>query len=267
MDIPDLNFRNMGHHANLLVVLIIAVIALSCIHPQPLYAQAGKLNSIELLEKMRPGMHYNEVQAILGKPKRSELVSELWLVRWNLQKIWVGYIPHDFVFNPADSSLLAWGENEEDYQKQQARLKALADALEEATAPPASTGGSGGSDRAVTNDPQLMQQFAGRYYSFSAVGGGQTGGTERRMVLCANGQFRQSSESGYSGNAGQSGAWGTAAQGGSSGTWSIQGTLQNGTLSTTDANGKTTNYNYRSCGDGCYMFGNTKFAYEGTAGC
>jgi hypothetical protein len=109
-----------------------------------------------------------------------------------------------------------------------------------------------------------MKYFAGSYYSFSAVGGGQTGGTERKISLCPDGKYFSSSESGYSGG---SGAWGTASQGGGSGTWSITGTKTSGTIVTRSRNGQPTTYKYEVCGDGCIYFGNSKFAYAGAPEC
>jgi len=65
----------------------------------------------------------------------------------------------------------------------------------EKQAPP-TTAPEGGTNPAPSfeNDATLMIYFAGEYYSFSAVGGGQTGGTERKMSLCATGKYYSSSE-------------------------------------------------------------------------
>jgi hypothetical protein len=112
----------------------------------------------------------------------------------------------------------------------------------------------------------LIRYFAGTYYSFTG-GGVTSGSTERRFVLCANGQFYFSSESGYSGGAGTSGAWGVASQSGEAGTWSIKGSKTSGSIVLTYSNGNTNVVNFQVCGDGCVYFNNIKYAYEKAATC
>ncbi len=112
----------------------------------------------------------------------------------------------------------------------------------------------------------LLRYFAGTYYSFTG-GGVTSGGTERRFVICSNGQFYFSSESGYSGGAGTSGAWGVASQSGEAGTWSIKGSKTSGSIVLTYSNGNTDIVNYQVCGDGCIYFNNIKYAYEKAATC
>ena len=109
-------------------------------------SQTMALNSVQLTNQLQPGMTYDEVVAILGSPKSSKTINGDWIVRWNLQEMWKGYVPYDFVFS--------------------------------------------------TRDKTLMQSFAGYYYNYSAVGGGQTGGTERKVMLCPNGRYQKNSESG-----------------------------------------------------------------------
>jgi len=86
-------------------------------------------------------------------------------------------------------------------------------------------------------------------------------------MLCANGTYRENSESGYSGGAGTSGAWGSAAQGGGTGTWRIVGNINEGTLTTVTSGGDATEYKFSRCGSDCVYFGNTKFAYAGPTDC
>jgi len=220
------------------------------------------LNSAEKTSELRPGMPYDEVVELLGKPKSSQMNEEAWVVRWNLQEMWKGYVPYDMAFDPNTQKLLFWSANEEEFQRRQEQLKLLADALEESTA------GAGGRAAATgPNDPELMKQFAGKYYSFSAVGGGQTGGTERQVSLCPDGTYMESSESGYSGGAGTAGAWGSASQGGGKGTWRITGTMNEGTLTTVTPGGDATEYKFSRCGSDCVYFGNTKFALAGPPDC
>ncbi|MDI6804947.1 MAG: hypothetical protein QME58_14100 [Bacteroidota bacterium] len=121
--------------------------------------------------------------------------------------------------------------------------------------------GTGGNDASG-----LMKYFAGTYYSFTG-GGITSGGTERRFVICSNGQFYFTSESGYSGDAGTAGAWGTASQSGEAGTWSISGNKTSGKIIFAYSNGNTDVVNYQVCGDGCIYFNDIKYAYEKPAVC
>jgi hypothetical protein len=220
-----------------------------------------QLNSVQLTNQLRPGMTYAEVESLLGKPKSSQVVGDQMVARWNLQEMWKGYIPYDFVFNAADQTLVSWSENTQAFNQQQAQLQVIADELNKADLANAAAGG-GGASPSFENDASLMDYFKGMYYSFSAVGGGQTGGTERKMSLCPDGSYSSSSESGYSGT-----GWGTASQGGGRGTWRITGTKTSGTIVMTDAGGNSTTYKYEACGDGCIYFGNNKFAYAGNPEC
>jgi hypothetical protein len=225
-------------------------------------SKSMSLNSVEKTSELRPGMHYDEVVELLGKPKSSQMTQEAWLVRWNLQEMWKGYVPYDMAFDPNSQELLFWSANEEEFQRQQEQLKQVVDALEQSNAT------AGGSASATgPNDPELMKQFAGKYYSFSAVGGGQTGGSERQIMLCPDGTYRESSESGYSSGAGTANAWGSASEGGSHGTWRITGTMNEGSITTVSPEGNATNYNFSRCGDDCVYFGNSKFAWAGPPDC
>lgn len=222
-------------------------------------SQTMGLNSVQLTNQLRPGMHYDEVVAVLGDPKSTRFEGESWIARWNLQEMWKGYVPYDFVFNPDTQTLISWSENESAFQKQQENLQAINKTVEESSS---SSGGSGNIVPQFENDAELMRNFAGSYYSFSAVGGGQTGGSERKVMLCPDGTYTNQSETGYSGS-----GWGSASQGGNKGTWKITGNMNAGTLVTITASGSPTTYKYERCGNDCVYFGNTKFAYAGPAQC
>jgi len=244
----------------LLPFFAILIFAVACTSSKTM-----RLNSIELTEQLRPGMKYDEVVAILGNPKSTQTVEDKWIARWNLQEMWKGYIPYDFVFDPTDQTLISWAENQKAYQQKQEQLQQVANTLEKST----ESQNTGGNNAAASgpNDSQLMQQMAGSWYSFTAVGGGYTGGTERKLNLCANGRYYYASESGYSGDAGKPGAWGTASQGGNGGTWRISGNTNEGTIVLVSGNGKTSSYKFKSCGNGCIYLGNIKYAYAGKASC
>ena len=64
------------------------------------------LNSAEKTSELRPGMPYDEVVELLGKPKSSQMNAEAWVVRWNLQEMWKGYVPCDMAFDPNSRELL-----------------------------------------------------------------------------------------------------------------------------------------------------------------
>lgn len=116
-------------------------------------------------------------------------------------------------------------------------------------------------------DASLMSYFAGEYYSFSS---GSTiygsAGTERKMTLCADGLYRDSSEFGGYG----SGQWGAVnVQGSGAARWSIQGDKSQGTITVTYANGRTKRFNYRvlTKDGGEISFDGVKYAYAGAAKC
>lgn len=242
-----------------LPVIISAVMLANCSGLKTL-----SLNSVQLTNELKPGMTLTEVEGILGKPRSTHTAGGKLIARWNLQEIWRGYIPYDMVFTPDDQKLVSWGENSEAFDKQQENLQAVTDELDKNVnqQSPASSNHYVSNAPSFQNDATLMKYFAGSYYSFSAVGGGQTGGTERKISLCPDGQYYMNAETGYSGN-----DWGSASTGGGSGTWRITGTRSSGTIVTTSSSGVTTTYKYEVCGDGCIYFGNNKFAYAGAPQC
>jgi hypothetical protein len=215
-------------------------------------------NSVKKTNELQPGMSYDEVVAVMGKPKSSEMLDDKWIVRWNLQEPWKGMVPYDMVFDAKTKTLISWSENEKAYQEHQAKLKVLADAVNESTA--SSTGGGNASVN-VPNDVSLQQQFAVKLYRFSAVGGGQTGGTETTINLCPDGSFTKSGETGYSGN-----GWGTDSQSGEHGRWRIQGNMQQGKI-TIIQNGSAREYSYSRAGNDYVIINGDKYAVAGAPAC
>lgn len=130
--------------------------------------------------------------------------------------------------------------------------------------PTVTSGERGKSSGTGSND--LMSYFTGTYFSYTG-GGVTSGGTERRFVICTNGQFYFTSESSYSAGAGTENAWGAASQSGEAGTWDISGDKNSGEIMLTYTNGNTEVVNYRVCGDGCINFNQIQYAYEKTAEC
>jgi hypothetical protein len=132
---------------------------------------------------------------------------------------------------------------------------------------PAAEGQAGGAPGGGPTDAGLMNYFAGEYYSYSSgstIYGGA--GTERKMTLCADGLYRDSSEFSASGT----GQWGAVnAQGSGAARWAIQGDKSQGTITVTYANGRTKRFNYRvlTKDGGEINFDGVKYAYAGAAKC
>ena len=137
-------------------------------------------------------------------------------------------------------------------------------------APSAGAGASGAksvSPAPGPNDGDLQKWFAGHYFGFSGAGIA-TGGTERNLILCADGRFIYSTESGYSGGAGTAEAWGSASQSGHGGRWSIQGTRQSGSIGLSYSNGEQETLSYEAGSDrGCFTFNGALLCYKGGARC
>jgi len=115
------------------------------------------------------------------------------------------------------------------------------------------------------SDPQLMQWIAAEYYSYQSS-------TERKLMLCPNGIFYDSSESSYSGNfsdggGNNTGGWGNASNDSGSGKWGIQGNQQSGTITFSYKNGNTNKANYRAIGDNCFIIDGVKYCYAGKPRC
>ena len=225
------------------------------------------LGTADKTAQLKPGMKYEQVEALLGKPESSKTVKGQQIVRWNLHEYWKGWVPYDMVFDARKKTLVSWSANEKEFQASQQKWTGMLGASGSASGGAKTQSSPGAAAASGASDAGLMRQMSATYYSFSSAGVGSSGGTERRVVLCPDGSYHSGSESGYSGGAGTTGAWGTANQRKGQGTWRIVGNTQQGTLTTISSDGKPTEYPYRSCGQGCYYFGNTKFAIEGPARC
>lgn len=120
-------------------------------------------------------------------------------------------------------------------------------------------GGGGGSS-------ELVGYFSGEWYSFTS---GSTiygsGGTERTMTLCPNGDFRDSSEFGASG----AGEWGVASAQGGGGRWTVQGNKTEGVLIVTYNNGQSKRMTYQHNPEKgkVYYFDGVMFVYAGEPKC
>jgi len=229
--------------------------------------QSAGLGTADKTAQLKPGMKYEEVEALLGKPESSKTVKGQQIVRWNLHEYWKGWVPYDMVFDARKKTLVSWSANEKEFQAGQQKWSSMLGTSGSASGGDNTRSSQGAAVASGGSDASLMKQMSATYYSFSSAGVGYSGGTERRVVLCPDGRYHSGSESGYSGGAGTAGAWGSASQRKGQGTWRIVGNTQQGTLTTISSDGKPTEYPYRTCGQGCYYFGNTKFAVEGPARC
>ncbi len=215
------------------------------------------LNSAQKINQLQPGMSYDDVVAILGKSKTPQIVGDKLIARWVLQEKGVGYVPYDLAFDSETKQLISWYRNQEDFKKKQEKIQEYTEILEESIN---EASGNGNAPLTGPNDVNLQRQFAVKLYRFSAVGGGQTGGTETIINLCPDGKLYSSGETGYSGE-----GWGTASQGSDAGTWRIQGNMQQGKIVTVQ-NGQAWEYTYTRGGD-YVMLGSTKYAIAGRPDC
>jgi len=115
-------------------------------------------------------------------------------------------------------------------------------------------------------DPNLVQNFAGKYWGYSGVSGG---GTERNWAFCPNGSYFEKSESSYSGSesdqyGNETMNWGSVGGNSGDGTWSINGTSQSGTITIEHSNGNTYEVQYQAIDNqGCYKFDGTQLCRTG----
>ncbi len=259
-------YEEKRHAWGLIIVLFIVSAALLMGGCATMESSMG-LGTAAKTSELKPGMKYEQVEALLGKPASSKTSKGKWIVRWNLHEYWKGWVPYDMVFDAQRKTLISWSANEKEYQANQQQWANMQGTAGGTAGGTATKGSQGAAMASGPTDAGLMQQMSATYYSFSSAGVGSSGGTERRVVLCPDGRYFSGSESGYSSGAGTGDAWGSASRSGGQGTWRIVGNPQRGTLTTISADGKPTEYPYQSCGQGCYYFGNTKFAVEGPARC
>jgi hypothetical protein len=128
-----------------------------------------------------------------------------------------------------------------------------------------SAGPSAGNQAGVASNTDLMGFFAGEWYSYtsgSTIYGGA--GTERKMTLCPNGLYRDSSEFSASG-----GGWGAASAQGGWGRWTIQGDRLQGAVTVRYPNGQSRRITYQknSKAGKIFDFDGIMFVFAGEAQC
>ena len=124
---------------------------------------------------------------------------------------------------------------------------------------------SAGTQAGGTSGTELMRYFAGEWYSYSSgstIYGGA--GTERKMTLCPEGLYRDSSEFSASG-----GGWGGAGAQAGWGRWTVQGDKVQGVILVTAPNGQSKRIPYRvvSKEEQTINFGGVVFVFAGEAKC
>jgi outer membrane protein assembly factor BamE (lipoprotein component of BamABCDE complex) len=218
------------------------------------------MNSIKKANQLSVGMDREQVVQILGEPSSTEVKGNQTVLKYTLHQNWKGFVPYYCVFDNDTGRLVAWYEDEEEYQRNQQQIaQAMAPLLEKQQQQQA-----GAAAPAGPNDPDLQRWITGTYYYFSSSMV-VSASSERTFVLCVNGQFRITGEF----SASESGAWGAASRSGNAGRWSISGDRNTGTISLSFAGGATRNVTYRvdSKEQQTMLFDGVRFAYAGVAEC
>ena len=105
----------------------------------------------------------------------------------------------------------------------------------------------------------VLEAIAGQWFSISSS---SLGSSERYLNLCSDGRFSESSDIYSSGSAGT--AYGE--RGGGTARWSAEGNVNQGTVTVTYPNGRTSQFQYQRSGGALFVGGN-KFARYGDGSC
>lgn len=233
-------------HARLLLLPVMAAALL-------IAGCAGfEFDSGKKIAQLREGMAYAEVVALLGQPEMTQLQQGRFTARWSLHVMWKGNVPHDLEFNAKTRRLVAWSANEEEYQKSQQRLAATFGVSTDApgTENPAASGGA-----------HWAKELQGRELMQSGNTNSSGQYSKRMMILCRNGTYRTSSNSGNHG-----GGLFLDSRGGSAGRWQASGPANAGTLVLRANNGSQQRYRVNISDEGFYLDG-TKWWRGENAGC
>ncbi|NJD09910.1 MAG: alpha/beta fold hydrolase [Gemmatimonadetes bacterium] len=219
------------------------------------------MNSVQKLKRLSPGMSSDQVQAIMGEPKSSEMREDQWILRYTLHENWKGWVPYYMVFDRETRTLKTWYADEAEYQRMQAQMAETFKPVTDAAAP----NQGGAAVPAGRNDPSLQRWITGKYYYFSSSMV-VSAASERTLDLCEDGRFRMTGEFAASG---RDPAWGAASQSGNRGRWTIAGDRLSGTITLTLGNGSSRNLRYQvaSQAEQTMLFDGVKFAFAGRAVC
>ena len=222
------------------------------------------MNSVQKVSQLSPGMSSDQVVAILGEPKSSEVKNDHLVLKYTLHENWKGFVPYYFVFDKDTRQLQSWYADEEEYQRSQQQMAETFRPLLEGQ------NQAGAAAPAGPNDPDLQRWITGNYYSYSSSMV-VSASSERSLALCVDGQFRMTGQFSASGSRDSGGntGWGSVSEGGNAGSWTISGDRQSGTITLAFANGTTQSVSYRvgSQSDQTMYFDNIMYAYAGAAEC
>jgi hypothetical protein len=213
----------MKHVRQLLVVVMATTLLLA--------GCAGiELDSGKKITQLREGMTYPEVIALLGQPSSSQLEQGRYMARWWLHGAWKGFTPYDLEFNAKTRRLVAWKENEAEYQKNRQQMAAAFGM------PTNAQGGPGAENPAASgNSGYWTNELSGKKLALIQSGTGYY--SEKYIFLCRNGSYRMKSNSGNFG-----GGLASDAKNGSTGRWQALGSANAGTLILQSNNGSQLRY-------------------------
>jgi hypothetical protein len=216
------------------------------------------LGAAEKTKKLREGMSYPEVVALLGEPASTQLEGGKLKARWSLHEYWKGWVPYDLEFNAKTKKLTAWKVNEAEYQRSQQQLAAQLGVAPSTDPAPATAPGQPGA-AAAGDASHWTNYLAGRKLVRIYTGSGYR--EMENLRLCRNGVYHKSNESG-----GFGGGVSMASQGRNSGRWQASGPSSAGVLTLQGNGGGRTTYKVTLGNDGVYLNG-TRYLRDGDAGC
>ena len=98
------------------IILLFAMSMILLLSGCATMGQSAGLGTADKTAQLKPGMKYEEVEALLGKPESSKTVKGQQIVRWNLHEYWKGWVPYDMVFDARKKTLVSWSANEKEFQ-------------------------------------------------------------------------------------------------------------------------------------------------------
>lgn len=86
-------------------------------------------STVQKTEQLAPGMPYEDVVQLLGKPKSSQFVDDMWVLKYSLHENRKGWVPYYLVFDKDRKRLASWYADQEEYQRIQ-RMQAIRPTLQ-----------------------------------------------------------------------------------------------------------------------------------------
>jgi outer membrane protein assembly factor BamE (lipoprotein component of BamABCDE complex) len=78
-------------------------------------------STVRKTNQLAPGMPYEEVVQLLGRPKSSEFVDDKWRLKYSLHENRKGWVPYYLVFDKDTKRLASWYADEKEYQRIRSR--------------------------------------------------------------------------------------------------------------------------------------------------